>query len=172
MGRKYNKFDIGMNEPVREYGVVSVPHTGSNFLRELLELDTFKHTGALFFNQQYKGPWANLMIVPLRKPEDVWRSWYNRYHDPDKPEPQGFEASFWINWHAFAWMVKNQERMIFIPVDLPGVRDDALSDLSRVLGKTLSTDWEKVNSHGGKSEVPTPDLSEIYDIPVIRSLYR
>ena len=57
--------------------IVSVKHSGTRFLRERLGVDEYVHTD-MEWNVLVNRVEGKNIIVPLRKPEDVWASWWSR----------------------------------------------------------------------------------------------
>ncbi|MCH8022922.1 MAG: hypothetical protein IH932_04175 [Thaumarchaeota archaeon] len=107
--------------------IVSIPHTGTHFTRDLLKgvckITRFDHLDSLNFPY-----WTfENMIVPLRPPKDVAISWGRRHID--------------YGWDDLWQKVKAIKGHFFFLED----RDKALSKLSEHLNIPLSSNWEKVN---------------------------
>jgi len=74
--------------------VVSVPHSGTRFIKKRLGIADHVHT-----NAPWKALWEQVegrdIIVPLRSPSDVWRSWCRRWPDKDVLKWAG---GFFVSW--------------------------------------------------------------------------
>lgn len=134
--------------------VVSVPHTGSRFLRERLGLRKIIHT-----TKEWTYLWSVVedkkLYAPLRDPRQTWLSHMRR-----SPHSRPFNICEWVGaWfklHALS-LVKEIE---FIPIE----KQD----------HPLITDWSPVGHWDGDSDsgwMPEPDLKAIYDIPIIKKHY-
>lgn len=79
--------------------IVSVPHCGTRFLKARLGIKDHLHTtselGSLIERVKDR-----IIIVPMRKPATVWRSWCRR-HDP-RNIPYGEFFCAWGNLQALA----------------------------------------------------------------------
>jgi hypothetical protein len=150
--------------------IISVPHTGSNFLKKLLGVG-YKHAKAFF---EYGDPEGrrrypvlpDVMVVPLRHPEDNWQSWVRRYDGSDAPWVQ----NHYNQWKCLERLYNEGEEMIFVPLDVPD-RELYLDALRKHVGKKLLTDWEPVNSTGRKKKEFKKDLSYVWDISFIKEIY-
>ena len=83
--------------------IVSVPHTGTRFIKERLGIEQYvhAHTGwRTIWNRAHERP----IVVPLREPADVFRSWCRR-HDP-KNFPYGEFFLAWGQLHALDQMLE------------------------------------------------------------------
>ena len=108
--------------------IVSIPHTGTHFTRDLLKahgvnITQFDHLDSLNF------PYDTFehIVAPVRPPRDVATSWGRRTHD------YGWE-DMWtklagVNGHFF--FLEDKEK--------------ALLRLSEYVDVPLSSDWKKVN---------------------------
>jgi len=136
--------------------VYSVPHTGTTFLRGLL-VDAGLDVEVAHFGKKAIKLDAPI-VCPIRDPEKQYITWKTRETNVDC-----FES-----WRIFNHLYENHSLHI-IPVDGEG-RDVYLSILSDYLGKELKTDWTPLNSRPRKA-IEVPDLSEIYNLPVVRRFY-
>lgn len=75
--------------------IVSVPHTGTRFLKQRLKVVEHCHT-----TNSYDRLWDTIekydrrVIIPLRHPQDVVRSWITR----DKHKQLGWQVQFGLAW--------------------------------------------------------------------------
>lgn len=147
---------------VRTVFIMSVMHTGTTFLKNVFRPDGLRHV----HEQQCltEADAAGTIAVPMRHPEKVWKSWKWR----QRPEPL-----FWLSWHLLDWYDRKYGRkIVYVPVDLPDIRDRQLKTLAERAGREMSTDWEPRNvwKHE-RTEVEIPDLSSIHQYDVVRRFY-
>lgn len=141
--------------------ILSVPRTGTHCLQDILKCD-YVHTYSMGRNAQAqsnlvrKGAAAAPLVVPLRNPRDVWRSWTNRFTNPARH----FEQA----WRLLEVYAKEYE-LHFIPVD-HSERDSQLAKL----GKFEST-WPKVGHLESDKEPVEADLDWIYEMSFIKRYY-
>jgi len=149
--------------------VVSVPHTGTHTITAAL------HCNYIHFHDVAL-PWSyvsldkfvegKVFVCPLRDPADVWASWVARE-----------ESRFALRRELFDWNwvllreISARYDIHYIPVDRPDMRDECLLSLSGRVGRDLHTSWGRLNHHESNKSPPTRDLSWIYDIDIVRSLY-
>lgn len=62
--------------------IVSVPHSGTHFLKHHFGCESI-HANVPWHSIMRRLPANARILVPLRKPEDVWASWGKRYEHPD-----------------------------------------------------------------------------------------
>jgi len=110
--------------------IVSIPHTGTHFLRDLLldhgvEITEFDHLDSLNFEYE---SFENI-VAPVRPPREVAFSWGRIGRRVDH------------GWEEMWGRLKNLTAHFFFLED----KDVALRRLSDHLGITLSSDWERVN---------------------------
>ena len=74
--------------------IVSVPHCGTRFLKERLGIKDHVHT-TKEWNSLVRRVANRKIIVPLRKPVDVWRSWCRRHEGRNFPY-----AGYYLAWGA------------------------------------------------------------------------
>jgi hypothetical protein len=136
--------------------LISIPHTGTHFLKKILENAGFK------LNIKHIEGWKpmdELIVSPLRDPYETYVSWVSRERDQDFTE----------KWHMFNDMYEAQNVEV-VPIDTDNKRDH-LKRLGDKLDTILTTDWKPVNSSGKKVKVDWVDLKEIYDLPVVKQFY-
>lgn len=66
---------------------MSVPHTGTRFLKERLGIDAYYHVWLKWPDVMRRAWGASKVYVPLRHPEDVYKSWIKRERLGDKSGP-------------------------------------------------------------------------------------
>jgi hypothetical protein len=147
----------------REAIIVSIPHTGTRFLKERLGIEKSVHTHSKW-ESLYKQVEGKQIIAPLRHPNDVWESWARRKNPPGtgrkahdsvmEPFPYATFFSAWYNMHTLDMMFD----VDFICVDK--------CDDPRI------TDWTPVGD-GDKGSVvrPATELLPLYYLPFVRSRY-
>jgi len=138
--------------------VVSIPHTGTRFLLELLKFNKgFVHVDHAQAKPRILD--KQVVICPLRDPLKVWVSWHKRNESREK---------FRYCWHRMNEL--DAVRPIFyFPVDVPQ-RDFYLSLLANMIGQELTTTWEPVGHEPGE-HAPIIDLSDIYALPIAKRFY-
>jgi len=141
---------------IREPIILSVPHTGTRFLKERLGIEHHVHA-----NSGWQGMFEfcqdrEAIYVPLRRPHEVWRSWCRRHYGRDPLEWVGHFMAGWFHINALEQLFE----LDFIAVDRPG--DPRISDWSRV-GKYdgRPTDWK----------LHKVDLRILYTLPYIKRHY-
>ena len=134
--------------------VVSVPHCGTRFLKERLGIADHVHT---------THEWGSLLervdgrsiIVPLRNPVAVWRSWCRR-HNP-RLFPYG---EFFCAWGAL-------QTLAITRPDIDVICVDKCSDV-RI------TDWSKVGDDDGSRagwNLLKVDLRCLHKLPLVATHY-
>lgn len=82
------------------------------------------------------------------------------------------ERSFIDSWHNLMFLDANYN-INYIPVDLPGIRDEQLQVVADKLGRTITTDWKPKGQFDGVR--PTSfrqiDMDIIFLLPFIRRFY-
>ncbi len=134
----------------------SVPHTGTYFLKGVLEDAGFKVHARHWEGWRLSG---DLIVAPIRNPYDSFTSWVSRQRN------QNFQEK----WDMFNKAYESDQRMIIVPIDTHD-RDVHLKRLSNFLNTDLATDWTPVNS-AKVSDVGPVDLSDIYSLPVVKKFY-
>lgn len=133
--------------------IASIPYSGTRFLKERLGVDDHVH-----FTLDWGRVWGNTegrsIIVPLRQPVEMWRSWCRRHDPKNFPYEQWFLA--WGKLHALDQMT-----------DLDVICVDKQDD-HRI------TDWSKVG-HDDNSradwQLKKVDLREVYALPIVHRHY-
>jgi hypothetical protein len=136
--------------------LVSIPYTGTRFLKERLGLKRTTHTTA---------NWESLLglvkgrkiIAPLRDPKSCWRSTVRRMTNTNTRDFKNVAGFFkaWYQMHSLTLLYD----VDFIPVDL---RQD-----SRI------QDWEPVGNddRGENEKAPDVHLRELYELPFVKQFY-
>ena len=144
--------------------IISVPHTGTNFLTTLFQAHGFQvravHTHFSRWREETKG---HKVVVPLRRPEAVYTTWYSR----DEIQPNGGKR-FWEAWELMS-EIDNELPCIYLPIDHPD-RAAYLEALGDEFDTVFSTDWSKEASMPRK-EPPPFDVSKIYEMNPINRIY-
>ena len=131
--------------------ICSVPHTGTNFLHQLISSAGFQcRTGHTFKENG---------IAPIRDPWETYVSWVSRGKDTD-----GFEAA----WKEFDEAYRELDLFI-VPIDTKD-RELHLSNLERMLKVELPTDWAPVESEE-RVKVAKKALKRVYDLPLVKKFY-
>lgn len=133
--------------------IVSVPHCGTRFLKERLGIKQHIHT-THEWSSLVKRLEGQEIIVPLRKPDSVWRSWCRRHDRRNFPF-----ADYYLAWGALQ-MVANQFEIDVICVDK---QED-----SRI------TDWKPIGDEDASRarwELIKIDQRPMYRLPIIVEHY-
>lgn len=133
--------------------VVSVPYTGTRFLRERFGTKLSVHTFT---------PWDRLLeiiqghkvVVPLRRPEDNWQSWARRWRQDEPIDHQIGE--FNRSWYKLGMLDQVME-LDLIPVDL---QED-----SRI------QNWDPVGKEDSGDNKHPYDVSHLYELRFIKKYY-
>ena len=150
-----------MNDSIR---LLSVPHTGTHFLKELFLINGIENYSHRHYGAVNIFPIMDLIVSPIRDPLKTWISCAS---DNTDSALRAYDNA----WKEFNWHFQNEPDLWVIPVDAPDdVREEQLNLLSMRLGLPLQTDWKPVHSLPHK-EVSTPDLSYIYDLPIVQQFY-
>jgi len=133
--------------------ILSVPHTGTRFLRERLGVEDHIH-----LVDPWSEVWTRIMgrhiIVPLRAPVDSWRSWCRR-HDPDN-----FPYAQWMVAWGLLQVLDSVMDLDIICVDKQ--QDSRITDWSKVGdGDRSRADWKLIKT----------DLRPVYTLPVVSRHY-
>lgn len=135
--------------------IVSVPYTGTRFLRERLGIKQSVHTYT---------PWNRLLeiidghevITPLRDPQANWHSWARRWDYAEDYDQQ-------IARYNMCWFVLHSLSLIkdidFIPVDLPNLRDSRIQD------------WTPVGNEDAGNLEHYYNAEALYNLPMIQKYY-
>ena len=135
--------------------VVSIPYTGTRFLKTRLRILRHVHTTCSW--QQITSEVADYNIIaPLRDPKDCWDSATRRWRDLTTPFDVSRFIQGWMMMHA----VTLWRQVDFIPVDLQ--HDKRI------------TDWTPIgDTDPGKATryEPAIDLKFIYELPFVKQYY-
>jgi len=133
--------------------IVSVPHCGTRFLKERLGIKEHVHT-----HQSWNAAWDRVegreVIVPLREPSLVLRSWCRREHPRKFPVGTFFMA--WSFLHAI-------DQMIDVDVICVDKQEDPRIDDWTPIG-------EEDGSHAGW-KLHKFDLRPIHNLPIVQRHY-
>jgi len=134
--------------------IVSVPHTGTRFLKKRLGIKDHIHTVALWEHLLEKTE-GRTIISPLRNPVSVWRSTTRRWVTPDIPLDTHSFLRSWYMLHALS-LVRDID---FIAIDKQ--QDERI------------TDWAPVGKGDeGRAVHPDIDLKPLYELPFIKEFYQ
>lgn len=154
----------------------TVRHTGSLFLRDVFLSVGFERVtlrgqaakNSLVFDHLYDTHMGHfkrwierfrLVVIPLRDPAMTALSWAKRSED------FGHFLEQWRNLIALS-----DHGPLYVPIDRPD-RQDYLNKVAEAIGAELSTDWVPVNTFSGPLKASPPDVSDLYDWPVIGEFY-
>lgn len=135
--------------------IVSVPHSGTRFLKKRLEVSEHEHANANWLKLWEKVEGRHI-IVPLRKPADVWRSWCRRWPDD---AVLNWAAGFFVSWtvlHALDQLC-----------ELDVICIDKCQD-PRI------TDWQAVGDKDNGAagwKLHKVDLRPLYKLPIVNRHY-
>jgi len=130
--------------------IVSIQHTGTQFLGKRLGTENMVHTDMPWDLVQRKLE-GKKIYSPLRHPSKVWQSWANRF----APGPAFPHIAFAWQWYAMD-IIDTLYDVDFINLE---TQDDP-----RI------KDWSPVNHYGGKRhsfEPPPHDLKRLYRLPFV-----
>jgi len=106
----------------------------------------------------------NTIVIPLRDPQTTLKGWIKRGEIGDSVPNHSHFNHQWKNLIALDAL-----NPIYIPIDTDD-RQERLDALSERIGADLGSDWTPVNTSPLKAE-DVPDVSYMYDWPVIRDFY-
>jgi len=136
--------------------IVSVPYTGTRFLKERLGVNEHIHT-VVSWDALVERLEGKEIIAPLRNPYDVWgstiRRWVKLDHDTHIPN----FISAWYVMHALTLIKK----ITFIPVDLKIDPTGEIKDWTKVTGE---------KDRHNKKYYPI-SLRGIYLLPFVKKYY-
>jgi len=130
-----------MATPISNVLMVSVRHTGTHFLREILSQHLTQHNSLY---EEGEGFWFahteqyNMgkirefdlpIVAPMRHPADCIRGWAKR--------GQALDKNFREQWDNLRSLHEDRG-ILFVPID---TEDRSLKDLSDTLGYEFTTDW-------------------------------
>lgn len=154
--------------------VISVPSSGTRFLAALLgHADTYYHTYLFEDPEQVRVRDDGVIAAPLRRPEDVWRTWWQRFghRRPDRMDPD-HPRSIETAWRRMD-MIASELDVLFLPIDLP-IREQQLQLLSERVGRELKTDWLPVGNRPPEEKTAVPpekDWSWVYELSFMKTFY-
>lgn len=131
--------------------VVSVPHSGTRFIRKRLGVEDYIHTSASWEKlwQEVKG---REIVVPLRSPSTVWRSWCRR--------ESGRDVLQWSPGFFVAWTVLHALDRLF---ELDVICIDTQQD-PRIADWTAEGDKD---ASGTGWKLHKVDLRPLYKLPIV-----
>jgi len=142
---------------MKERLVVSVPHTGTRFVKQRLDIKTHVHTITT-----YSRVWDMVeeydrnIVIPLRHPQDVLRSWITR----DKHKQRGWLVQFSLGWALLQELSERCDAEI-IPVDLKQHEE--------------IDNWNPVGHNGSKPEAHDEamriSIFHIFTLPIVKKYY-
>lgn len=134
--------------------IVSIPHTGTRFLKERLGIDKHIHT-IVDWDSLMREIEGKYIIAPLRNPKDVWMSDVRRWLKWDAEDNVSRFVAAWYVMHALTLF----RDIDFIPVDLQ--QDDRI------------TDWTPVSGELDRNNKKHPQicLRRIYALPFVERYY-
>jgi len=148
-----------------EVNLHTVQHTGTNFMMKILNDAGWKYINSYHWKRnRTRVPESrfteDFVISTIRNPRDVYITWVSRQRKED----------FLELWQLFNRAFENNQNLHIVPVDIPSGRI-YLQRLSKKLHCDLITDWKPVGSEPHKDNIEIPDLSAIYDLPVVKHFY-
>ena len=155
---------LGKRAKWYEIRLHTVQHTGTNFMMKVLNDAGWRYIQSYHWKRN-RTPVPesryveDFVISTIRKPEDVYVTWVSRQRKED----------FFEIWGLLNRAFENNPNLYIVPVDLP-CRNLYLERLAKKLHCELKTDWEPVAS-GQRVEVEPIDLTEIYNLPVVKHFY-
>ena len=151
--------------PLDQPFILSVPHTGTRFLKDLLKAP---HNHVTQANVKERIRAKPIVCVPLRDPRKVWESWVTR-HNSGTHSPDELYFEYERNWRLLEGYDK-LKHMYYLPVDHKD-RELYLELMARVTNKDLVTHWDPVGHEEPNKAIPNVDLSEIYSLAVVKRFY-
>lgn len=156
--------------------LTSVPHSGTRFFRKIIKPSETWHVYDKRVLERGGLEIAKIVACALRRPEDIWQSWWWRReglnHTGIEPGTKWFAA-----WECLRRAFEERHDIHVLPIDLPS-RGIHLEAFAQTIGRPLETDWSPVGEFHGKgdpeagwSEPPEIDFDPIYEIPIIREYY-
>lgn len=165
--------------------VLSVQHSGTTFLTDLLQCDrthsdvcTAGVHGPQYLNNISISPQLGekVLVCPLRDPMSIWISWLKR-----SDKPHAFFMRQWIGLCRADMMFD----IHYVPIDIPA-RDQQIAELEVLLDREIKPDWDTnvpgMNRHGlpndrfpnlhGPGLPPTEkDFEFVCNLPMIKRFY-
>ncbi len=140
----------------REPIVLSVPHTGTRFLKTRLDIAQHVHANSGWRGLHEFCLDRPAIYVPLRRPHTVWRSWCRRHYNREPLDWVGHFMGGWFNVNALDHLFE----LDFIAVDK--------CDDPRI------TDWSPVGEYDGRPaewSLHKIDLRILYTLPFVKRIY-
>jgi hypothetical protein len=159
----------------RQVIIVSVPHTGTVFVKTLLSkaklnpIQHHCHSDSVFLLKSR--PNAQI-VVPLRHPEKAWRTWCLRGTGLQERRQRAKYEQFRQAWVWLDEICRDYD-VLYLPIDLPE-RDQYLETMSEALDIPLETDWAPRGATAGSLIMHEPqerDLSDVMALDVVRRFY-
>lgn len=135
--------------------IVSVPHSGTRFLKDRLGIKDHIHAHA-DWDKIWEQTEGRQVIVPLRRPTDVWRSWCRR--QPAKRCNQ-WSPQFFVAWT----IIHTLDQMCELDVICIDKCDDPRID-----------DWKPVGDKDGSAgqwKLHKVDLRPVHKLPIVNRHY-
>jgi hypothetical protein len=136
--------------------VISVPHTGTHFIGKLFQTHGFqvemKHVEAW-------GKSDDMIFCPIRDPKVTHGCWLKR----------GRQQDFLAKWKILDEIYRTQ-KSFFLPIDTDD-REEHLEELEKLLNVKFRTSWKPENSSCGPTAPSDEDLSEVYELDVVKKFY-
>lgn len=145
-------------EELDKIAVISVKHTGTNFIHQLL-LNSVGSVRVTHWSSLDLDNIPSIIISPIRNPGMTYGTWYSRNR---------FGEQYFQEWEIFNQYFLDG-KVTVVPVDTKD-RDVHLKSLSNKLGVELSTNWEPVESQKRFSP-PMMDLTRVYSLEVVKCFY-
>lgn len=146
--------------------IISIPHTGTRFLRQLLGIArrdrTCPHHHILAKSPTAHVQMANQVrrgiVVPLRDPRAVLATWIKHKR----------RVSDYLKSWELLEELDAKWPLLYLCVDHPK-RDEQLAHLARYFELPLATDWQPVGHSEGEPTLPAVEWDEVYyRLPVSR----
>jgi len=133
--------------------IVSIPHSGTRFLKKRLGIEDHMHVGPDWY-MLWERVQNRPIVVPLRSPSEIWRSWCRR-NSPEKfPYSQFFVA--WGCLHALDQLCE----LDVICIDKQ--EDQRISDWSEVGSEDAGVaNWKLLKV----------DLRPLFELPIVERHY-
>lgn len=139
--------------------IVSVPHSGTRFLKSRFGWRDHRHTITSYERLISDiEAWDHKIIIPLRHPQDVLRSWFSR---------QKHRQTYWLTQFVMAW------------THLQHVHDACDSEVVTIEGQDHFeiTDWTPVGDTDKKydncvEKADYIDITPIFALPIIQQRYK
>lgn len=134
--------------------IVSVPHSGTRFLMRRLNVEAHIHANANW-TQLWERVEGRQIVVPLRKPSDVWRSWCRRHPE----DVLKWAGSFFVSWAVLHTL----DQMCELDVICVDKCDDPRID-----------DWKPIGDKDGSAagwKLHKADLRSLHKLPIVERYF-